>query len=76
MTVAHVSTIQPTVTGGHVIAIEADLSRGLHSFTIVGSPVKRSKKPKIVSQAPSNTPVFRRLSRKITKSLFHFLPQI
>lgn len=36
MTVAHVSTIQPTVTGGHVIAIEADLSRGLHSFTIVG----------------------------------------
>ena len=29
-------TIQPAVHGGTVITIEADLTRGLHSFSIVG----------------------------------------
>ncbi len=36
MSVAAVSTIQPHVLGGTVVTIEADLSRGLHSFAIVG----------------------------------------
>lgn len=36
MSVSRVSTIQPTVFGGSVVSIEADLSRGLHSFSIVG----------------------------------------
>lgn len=36
MSVAHIHTAQPAVAGGTVIAIEADLSRGLHAFTIVG----------------------------------------
>lgn len=36
MSVAAVHTAQGTVTGGIPIMIEADLSRGLHSFSIVG----------------------------------------
>ncbi len=36
MSVAAVSTIQPHVLGGTVVTIEADLSRGLHAFAIVG----------------------------------------
>ncbi len=34
--VAKVSTIQPDVLRGTVVTIEADISRGLHSFSIVG----------------------------------------
>ncbi|MCA9365398.1 YifB family Mg chelatase-like AAA ATPase [Candidatus Kaiserbacteria bacterium] len=36
MSVSRVFTIQPHVLDGSVITIEADLSRGLHSFSIVG----------------------------------------
>ncbi len=36
MAIARVTTIQPTVSGGTVVHIEADLTRGLHSFSIVG----------------------------------------
>lgn len=36
MSVAHTTTAQPTVPHGTVVTIEADLSRGLHAFTIVG----------------------------------------
>lgn len=36
MAVARVFTIQPHVLDGSVVTIEADLSRGLHSFSIVG----------------------------------------
>lgn len=36
MSVAKVSTVQPHVLGGTVVTIEADISRGLHSFSIVG----------------------------------------
>ncbi len=36
MDVARVFTIQPHVLDGSVVTIEADLSRGLHSFSIVG----------------------------------------
>jgi magnesium chelatase family protein len=36
MTIARVTTIQPTVSGGQVVTIETDISRGLHAFAIVG----------------------------------------
>ena len=36
MSITPVFTIQPSVQGGTVVRIEADLSRGLHSFSIVG----------------------------------------
>ncbi len=36
MSIATVHTIQPTVMGGTVITVEADITRGLHSFTVVG----------------------------------------
>ena len=36
MSVAQVHTIQPDVLRGTVVTIEADISRGLHSFSIVG----------------------------------------
>lgn len=36
MPIARVTTIQPTVSGGQVVSIETDISRGLHAFTIVG----------------------------------------
>ena len=40
MAVAHTDTAQGTVHGGIPVHIEADLARGLHSFTIVGLPGK------------------------------------
>jgi magnesium chelatase family protein len=36
MSVAETLTAQPTVPTGTVVTIEADISKGLHSFTIVG----------------------------------------
>lgn len=36
MKVARVHTVQPDVLRGTVVTIEADLSRGLHSFNVVG----------------------------------------
>ena len=36
MAIAQVSTIQPDVLKGTVVTIEADISRGLHAFSIVG----------------------------------------
>ena len=36
MSVAQVYTVQPDVLSGTVVTIEADISRGLHSFSIVG----------------------------------------
>lgn len=36
MSVARVFTIQPEVLRGSVVTIEADISRGLHAFSIVG----------------------------------------
>lgn len=46
MSVACVHTAQGTVTGGTPIVIEADLSRGLHSFSIVGLPGKAVEEAK------------------------------
>ena len=36
MSVACVTTVQPQVLSGTVVTIEADISRGLHAFSIVG----------------------------------------
>ncbi len=46
MPVARVHTAQGTVTGGTPVIIEADLSRGLHSFSIVGLPGKAIEEAK------------------------------
>jgi len=46
MAVASTYTAQPTVHGGTPITIEADLSRGLHSFAIVGLPGKAIEEAK------------------------------
>lgn len=46
MAVAKVHTAQGTVTGGLPVTIEADLSRGLHSFSIVGLPGKAIEEAK------------------------------
>ncbi len=36
MSVALVHTVQPQILSGSIVSIEADISRGLHSFSIVG----------------------------------------
>ncbi len=36
MSVAKINTIQPDILSGTVITIEADISRGLHAFSVVG----------------------------------------
>jgi magnesium chelatase family protein len=46
MAVATTYTAQGTVTGGIPVTIEADLSRGLHSFSIVGLPGKAIEEAK------------------------------
>jgi magnesium chelatase family protein len=46
MSVASVYTAQGTVTGGIPVVIEADLTRGLHSFSIVGLPGKAVEESK------------------------------
>lgn len=40
MSFAKVFSIQPSYPHSHVITVETDLSRGLHSFTVVGLPDK------------------------------------
>jgi len=36
MPIAQVTTVQPHVLGGTIVTIETDISRGLHSFAVVG----------------------------------------
>ena len=36
MAIARVVTVQPDVLRGTLVTIEADISRGLHAFSIVG----------------------------------------
>ena len=36
MSIASVTTVQPQVLAGTIVTIEADISRGLHAFSIVG----------------------------------------
>ena len=40
MDIARVYSAQPDLLCAHVVTIEADLSRGLHSFSVVGLPGK------------------------------------
>lgn len=40
MAYARVYSILPTLTGGHKITVEADLTKGLHAFSVVGLPDK------------------------------------
>lgn len=72
MSVASVHTAQPTVHGGIPVVIEADLSRGLHSFAIVGLPGKAIEEAKDrVSAAIKNSgfPSPKSKNHKITVSL-------
>lgn len=56
MGVARVHTAQGAVQGGTIVTIEADLSRGLHSFSIVGLPGKAVEESKDrVSSAIKNS---------------------
>jgi magnesium chelatase family protein len=72
MAVASVHTAQGTIHGGIPIVIEADLSRGLHSFSIVGLPGKAVEEAKDrVSAAIKNSgfPSPKSQNHKITISL-------
>lgn len=56
MAVARVTTAQPGVLSGTIVTIDADLSRGLHSFAIVGLAGKAVEESKDrVSAAVKNT---------------------
>lgn len=56
MAVATVYTAQPGVLKGDIVTIEADITRGLHSFTIVGLPGKAVEEAKDrVSAAVKNS---------------------
>ena len=46
MRFAHTHSAQPNVTNGDVVTIEVDLTRGLHSFSIVGLPSKSVEEAK------------------------------
>ena len=72
MSVSRVFTAQGTVNGGILVVIEADLVRGLHSFSIVGLPGKAIEEAKDrVSAAIKNSgyPSPKSLNHKITISL-------
>jgi len=72
MAVATTHTAQGNVTGGSPVTIEADLSRGLHSFSIVGLPGKAIEEAKDrVSSAIKNSgfPSPKSKNHKITISL-------
>ncbi|MCA9366088.1 YifB family Mg chelatase-like AAA ATPase [Candidatus Kaiserbacteria bacterium] len=72
MSVAQVHTAQPGVLRGDLVTIEADLSRGLHSFTIVGLAGKAVDEAKDrVSAAIKNSgfPSPKSKNQKITISL-------
>ncbi len=72
MTFATVTTIQPHVLGGTVVRIEADISRGLHAFSIVGLAGKaiEEAKDRINSAVKhSGLPPPKNQNQKITISL-------
>ena len=56
MSIARLFTVQPTVTGGHIVSIEADISRGLHAFSIVGLAGKANRVMTIATDHTSKTP--------------------
>ncbi len=56
MAIARVHAAQPSVLGGDIVTIEADLSRGLYSFAVVGLPGKAVEEAKDrVSSAIKNS---------------------
>jgi magnesium chelatase family protein len=72
MSIARVTTILPTVSGGTVVSIEADLTRGLHSFSIVGLAGKAIEESKDrISSAIKHTglPAPKAQNQKIVISL-------
>lgn len=72
MSISRVYTAQPGVLSGDLVTIEADLSRGLHSFTVVGLPGKAVDEAKDrVSAAIKNSglPSPKSENQKITISL-------
>lgn len=72
MTVARVFASQPAVLEGDVVTVEADLSRGLHSFSIVGLASKAVEEARDrVSAAIKNSgfPSPKSKNHKITISL-------
>jgi len=72
MSVAAVYTAQPDVLGGHIITIEADLTRGLHSFSIVGlagKAIEESKDRINAAIKNSGYPAPKSQNQKITISL-------
>lgn len=72
MSVACVHTAQGTVNGGIPVVIEADMSRGLHAFSIVGLPGKAIEEAKDrVNSAIKNSgfPSPKSQNQKITISL-------
>lgn len=72
MSVARVFSAQPSVLEGDIVTIEADLSRGLHSFSIVGLASKAVEEAKDrVNAAIKNSkfPSPKSKNHKITVSL-------
>lgn len=56
MSFAKLYAAQPVLTGAHIVSVEIDLSRGLHSFTVVGLPDKAVEEARDrVSAAIKNT---------------------
>lgn len=72
MAVARVFAAQPSVLAGDIVTIEADLSRGLHSFSVVGLASKAVEEARDrVSAAIKNSgfPAPKSKNHKITLSL-------
>ena len=76
MAIARVHTAQPGVLKGDIITIEADLSRGLHSFTVVGLAGKAVDEAKDRVSAAIKNSGFADLRVRIKKSLSRWHRQI
>lgn len=72
MAVARTHTIQPHILDGSLVTIEADLTRGLHSFSIVGlagKAVEEAKDRVSAAVTHSGYPSPRHSSKRVTISL-------
>jgi magnesium chelatase family protein len=72
MSVAQTHTIQPHILDGSVVTIEADLTRGLHSFSVVGlagKAVEEAKDRVSAAVTHSGYPSPRHSSKRVTISL-------
>jgi magnesium chelatase family protein len=73
MNIALVYTVQPHILSGTIVRIEADLARGLHSFSIVGLAGKAIEESKdrvssAIKHSGYDSPKSK--NQKITISLF------